>query len=138
MTGEKTPAGGTTGQTILLAEDDPSIRLMMAATLRAEGYTVLDAADGPSAVALAGKFGVPVDLLVSDFVMPGMNGHEVAETLRPRFPAMKVLLVSAHIEEEPVQKAVQQEAFKKGAAFLQKPFRPDDLVRKVRAVLRGM
>lgn len=134
MTGDKAPAQ----HTVLLAEDDAAIRLMMATTLRAEGYTVLDAADGPAAEALAGKFGVPVDLLVSDFVMPGMNGHQLAERLRAQFPAMKVLLVSAHIEEEPVQKAVQQEAFKKGAAFLQKPFKPEDLVRKVRAVLRGM
>ena len=134
MTGTKLPAE----KTILVAEDDPSIRLMMATTLRSEGYTVLDAADGPSAEALAGKYGVPVDLLVSDFLMPGMDGHQLAERLRRLFPGMKVLIVSAHIEEEPVQKAVQEEAFKKGSAFLQKPFKPEDLRRKVRAVLLGM
>jgi len=134
MTGEKAPAETT----VLVAEDDPSIRLMMATTLRAEGYTVLDAADGPSAEALAGKYGVPVDVLVSDFVMPGMDGHQLAERLRKRFPGMKVLIVSAHIAEEKVQKVVVEEAFKKGAAFLQKPFTPEELRRKVRAMLLGM
>ncbi len=123
--------------TILVAEDEPAQRMLVAATLRAEGFTVLDAPDGPAAEALAAKHGVPVDLLVTDFVMPGMNGHELAERLRPRFPELRVLIISGHIEEVPVQKAVMEEAFKKGAAFLQKPFKPEDLVRRVRAVLAG-
>jgi two-component system cell cycle sensor histidine kinase/response regulator CckA len=124
--------------TILVAEDETAQRMILATTLRTEGYTVLEAADGPAAEALAGKHGVPVDLLVTDFVMPGIDGHQLAERLRSRFPAMRVLLVSGHIDEEPVQKGVMEEAFKKGAAFLQKPFTPDELLRKVRAVLAGL
>lgn len=124
--------------TILVAEDEPAQRILVATTLRSAGFTVLDAADGPSAEIAAGKYGVPIDLLLTDFVMPGMDGHQLAERLRPRFPGMKVLIISGHIQEEPVQKAVMEEAFQKGAAFLQKPFTPEDLVRKVRAVLGGM
>lgn len=124
--------------TILLAEDEPASRQLMVATLRTEGFTVLDAPDGPSAEALAGKFGVPIDLLVTDFTMPGMTGDQLADRLRPRFPAMKVLLITAHQGEAPVQQAIVDQAFKKGAAFLGKPFTPEEFVRKVRAVLRGM
>ena len=123
--------------TILVAEDESSQRALVAATLRAEGYTVLEAPDGAAAEALASKFGVPVDLLLTDFLMPGMDGHELAERLRTRFPRMKVLITSGHIEEETVQKGVMEESFKKGAAFLQKPFKPEELVRRVRAVLAG-
>jgi CheY-like chemotaxis protein len=124
--------------TILVAEDDPTVRMMMAATLRTEGYVVLDAPDGATAETLAGKYRVPLNLLVTDYVMPDMDGAQLADRLRARFPGLKVLLVSAHIEEEPVQKGIMQEAFKKGAAFLQKPFSPEELTRKVRAVLQGL
>jgi len=124
--------------TVLVAEDEPAQRMILATTLRTDGYTVLEAPDGAAAEALAVKHGVPVDLLVTDFVMPGIDGHQLAERLRSRFPGMRVLLVSGHINEEPVQKGVMEEAFKKGAAFLQKPFTQDELLRKVRAVLAGL
>jgi len=123
--------------TILVVEDEPIQRRLAAATLRAEGYTVLEAADGAAAEAMASKFGVPVDLLFTDFVLPGMDGRQLADRLRPLFPRMRVLITSGHIEEESVQKAVMEEAFKKGAAFLQKPFEQQELVRRVRAVLAG-
>jgi two-component system cell cycle sensor histidine kinase/response regulator CckA len=123
--------------TILVAEDEPAQRVLIVTTLRAEGFTVLEACDGKAAEAAAVKFGVPVDLLLTDFVMPGMDGPRLAQALRPRFPAMKVLIITGHIDEEPVQKGVMEEAFKRGAAFLQKPFTPEDLVRRVRAVLSG-
>ncbi len=124
--------------TILLAEDEPAARMLMATVLRTDGYVVLDAPDAAAAETLAGKYGVPPALLVTDYVMPGMNGAQLADRLRGRFPGLKVLLVSAHIDEEPVQKAIMEEAFKKGAAFLQKPFTPEELSRKVRAVLQGL
>jgi two-component system cell cycle sensor histidine kinase/response regulator CckA len=123
--------------TILVAEDEEATLHLVATTLRTEGYTVLEALDGRAAEAMAAKYRVPPDLLLTDFVMPDMNGHELAERLRPRYPGMKVLLTSAHIAEEIVQEAVLEEAFRRGAAFLQKPFTPDELLRKVRAVLAG-
>jgi len=133
MTGTPTPAGTT----ILLVEDEDGTRKTMAATLRSEGYTVLDAADGPAAEKLAARVGVPPALLLTDFVMPGMNGHELATRLRVKFPKIKVLIMSAHIQDESVQQAILEEAFKGGGAFLEKPFSFDAMLRRVRAVLAG-
>ncbi|MCK6481370.1 MAG: response regulator [Planctomycetaceae bacterium] len=121
--------------TVLVAEDEEGTRKFLCAALRAEGYTVLEAENGGAAERAAGRFGVPVDLLVTDYVMPDFDGHELARRLRERFPHLKVLIVSGHIEEESVQKGVLEETFKRGAAFLQKPFDAEDLARKVRAVL---
>jgi DNA-binding response OmpR family regulator len=121
--------------TILVAEDEEGTRKFLCAALRAEGYTVLEAEDGASAERAAGRFGVPIDLLVTDYVMPDFDGHELARRLRVRFPGIKVLIISGHIEEEEVQKGVLEETFKEGAAFLQKPIDADGLARKVRSVL---
>ena len=128
--------GGKAGPcTVLVVEDEAAVRLLACTALRAEGHTVLEAADAPAAEKVAGKYGVPLDLLVVDYVLPGMDGRELAGRLRPRFPGMKVLFISGHAEEEPVQDALLKEAFKEGAAFLQKPFGPEALARKVRSVL---
>lgn len=121
--------------TVLVAEDEEGTRKFLCAALRAQGYTVLEAENGTAAEKAAGRFGVPVDLLVTDFVMPDFDGHELARRLRERFPGLRVLIISGHIEEEEVQKGVLEETFKKGAAFLQKPFDAEDLARKVRSVL---
>jgi len=123
------------GRTILLVEDESATRLTLATVLRTEGYTVLEAADGPAAEALLAKVRVEPALLLTDFVMPGMNGHQLAERVRARFPKVKVLIMSAHIEEADVQKDVLDETFRAGALFLQKPFEPDALLRRVRAIL---
>ena len=123
--------------TVLVVEDDGATRSFMAAALRTGGYTVLEAEGSDAADRMASRFHVPVKLLVCDFVLPDGNGHEVAERMRERFPDIRVLLVSAHSAEPPVQDALLEEAFKKGAAFLQKPFGIDDLLRKVQAVMRG-
>ena len=123
--------------TILLVEDEEGTRRTLAAALRTEGYTVLEAADGPAAEALLKRVGVPPALLLTDYVMPGMNGHELASRLRPLYPGMKVLVMSAHVGDEEVQKGILEEAFKAGSAFLQKPFDPEALLRRVRAVLAG-
>ena len=132
------PVDGKSGPiTVLLAEDEPAVRAFACTTLRAEGYTVLEAPDGAAAEKAAGKYGVPPDLLITDFVMPGVDGAELASRLRPRFPRMRVLFISGKVEDEGVQEGLMQEAFKKGASFLQKPFDAESLLRKVRAVLRG-
>jgi CheY-like chemotaxis protein len=134
MTGTQ-PGAGTT---ILLVEDEEGTRRTLAATLRTEGYTVLEAADGPSAERLTVRVGVPPALLITDYVMPGMNGHQLAESLRGRYPGMRVLIISAHVrDDEAVQKGILEEAFRSGSAFLEKPFSSSDLLRRVRAVLAG-
>jgi two-component system cell cycle sensor histidine kinase/response regulator CckA len=137
VTASPVPPGRTA--TVLVVDDDAAVRRIAATALRTEGFTVLEAADGPSGVAAAGKYGVPVDLLVTDFVMPGgMNGRDLARALAPRFPAMRVLYISGHAEEEAVQRNLLEGAFKEGAQFLQKPFTGETLARKARAVLRGV
>jgi two-component system cell cycle sensor histidine kinase/response regulator CckA len=131
-----TEAAGKTGPvTILVVEDETAVRQFACATLRTEGYTVLDGGEGRTAEKAAGRFGVPPDLLITDFVMPEVDGPELARRLRPRFPDMKVLYISGRVEDEVVQKGLMDEAFRKGAAFLQKPFRQEELLRKVRAIL---
>lgn len=125
------------GTTILLVEDEEGTRKTVAATLRSEGYTVLEAGDGPAAEKLAARVGVPPALLLTDFVMPGMNGHELAGRMRAKYPGLKVLIMSAHVQDETVQKGILEEAFKGGGAFLEKPFTFEALLRRVRAVLAG-
>ena len=121
--------------TILVAEDDGGTRKFLCAILRGQGYTVLEARDGASAEEAAGRYGVPVNLLITDYVMPDYTGPELARLLRTKFPALKVLIVSGHVEKGEVQRGVLKTVFKEGAAFLQKPFTADELERKVRAVL---
>ena len=99
--------------------------------LESAGYVVLAAASGHEALRLAEHHTGSIHLLVTDVVMPGMHGHEVALLLAPTRPEMKVLYVSGY----PDASIVHQGLLKPGVAFLQKPFGPDVLTRKVREVL---
>jgi CheY-like chemotaxis protein len=121
------PSAGT--ETVLLVEDEDNVRTMSKRLLQAQGYTVLDARDGADAVSLARCFEAPIDILVTDIVMPRMGGRDVAAVLVQERPEMRVLLMSGY--SDPVVKVDER------TAFLQKPFRPKDLARKVRAVLDG-
>ena len=118
-------------ETILLVEDEPMIRALACDMLRSKGYTVLEAGDGPEAVQLAKQSETPIHLLLTDVVMPGMSGGNLAERLRLLRPALKILFMSGYTDDAIVHHGVKQE----GAAFLQKPFTPDGLVVKVREVL---
>jgi len=124
--------------TILLVDDDAGTLTLIATILRGEGYTVLTAEDGPSAIAMAEKYPVPIQLLVADVVLPGMNGRDLALRLGATRPEMKVLYISGYIARTAVQEQMIMGSFKEGAHFLAKPFRTDDLLRRVGAVLRGM
>ena len=94
---------------------------------------MLDASDGPSALELSARHAAGIDLLVTDVVMPGMSGRELAERLAPQRPEMKVLYTSGYTDDAMVRQGV----LNAGVAFLQKPFVPDMLARKVREVLDG-
>jgi PAS domain S-box-containing protein len=118
-------------ETILLAEDELSLRRLMARVLRTQGYTVLEAADGNEALALAQANGSKIQLLVSDVIMPGLSGKMLAEWLIQLNPAVRVLFISGYINNNAVREAMS----KPGTFFLQKPFNPLDLAKKVRAAI---
>jgi two-component system cell cycle sensor histidine kinase/response regulator CckA len=119
--------------TILVAEDDDQVRRLACRSLRKAGYHVLEARSGEQALELDHLFPGPVDLLLSDVVMPHMPGRQLAETLVGRRPRMKVLFMSGYTENSIVHHGILD----KDVSFLQKPFTPDTLARKVREVLDG-
>ncbi|MBL7202657.1 MAG: response regulator [Anaerolineae bacterium] len=123
------PARGT--ETILVAEDDGAVRALICRTLREYGYTVLDAGHPEDALRLAGEQTGRIHLLLTDVVMPGISGRALAERLLPSRPETAVLYVSGYTDHAVVQHGV----LAAGTSFLQKPFTPVTLARKVREVL---
>jgi len=118
-------------ETILLVEDDEVVRGLAGAVLEQRGYTVLVARHSDEAFRLHGGCEGPIHLLVTDVVMPGMGGRELAERLKSSRPAMKMLYMSGYTDDAVVRHGVLEEE----VAYLQKPFTPDALARKVREVL---
>ena len=118
-------------ETVLVAEDDRAVRDVVAETLGLRGYRVMRANDGPSALELAASVDGKVDLLLTDIVMPGMTGRELAQALAARHPALRVLFMSGYTDDAVVRRGVLEE----GMPYLQKPFSPDVLALKVREVL---
>jgi signal transduction histidine kinase/ActR/RegA family two-component response regulator len=121
-------------ETILVVEDQNEVRRLASVALRKSGYTVVEAADGKEALAVAALLKERVDLLVSDVVMPGMTGGEVAKRLRERWPGLKVLFISGYTDDLIVRNATSA----KDAGFLQKPFASSTLTAKVREILDSM
>ncbi len=118
-------------ETILLAEDDPILRPLARALLEKLGYTVLEGEDAQSALAAARTHTGPIHLLVADVVMPGPSGRELARRLAELRPETKVLFVSGYTDDAIVHHGMLEP----GLNFLQKPFTPAVLARKVREVL---
>jgi PAS domain S-box-containing protein len=118
-------------ETVLLVEDEPVVRQLVAEILETNGYTVLQAADGPSVLELARRHSGEISLLVTDVVMPGMSGPEVAQSVTAMRPGTLVLYMSGYTDSAIGHHGVLEP----GIAFLQKPFSTDDLMRKVRALL---
>jgi hypothetical protein len=123
------PLEGT--ETILVVEDNASVRRLVRTVLQGHGYTVLEAAEPADALALVGRQGGPIALLVTDVVMPGMSGRELARQLEAARPGLLVLYISGYTDDAIVNHGVLEA----GVAFLQKPFTPMSLLAKVRAVL---
>ena len=122
----------TSTEIILLVEDEPSVRLLTQHILRTHGYTVHEAEDGFQALDLIRRNALHVDLLITDLVMPGMNGKELAMRLRSHFAELKVLYMSGYSDNPPVTGDESQGL----TTFMQKPFSPEDLIRLVREILQ--
>lgn len=119
--------------TILLAEDDDAVRAIAREVLERAGYQVLAAADGATALTLADDHDGTIDLLLTDVIMPGMNGRELATALGRRRPGIRVLFASGYTDNV----LAGQGALAPGVALLDKPFTPAELAAKVRGVLMG-
>ncbi len=124
------PARGG-NETILITEDQDAVRLLVYETLKSKGYEVLEASGGEDALRIGRGHGKPIHLLVTDVVMPGMSGREVARNLEHLNPRMKVLYMSGYADDA----IVRHGALEKGLSFIQKPFTPAALAHKVREVL---
>jgi CheY-like chemotaxis protein len=122
------------GETILLVEDEPGVRNLVRDTLKEDGYIVLEAANSAEALLLSGQHTGPIHLLLTDVVMPGLSGRQLAERLLPLRPELKVLYMSGYTDDAIVRHGVLEP----GVAFLHKPFAPQMLTHKVREVLDGI
>ena len=126
--------GGPAGKwTILLAEDEEMVRELAIEIFRGAGYTVLDAPNGAAALAISDRYEGCIDLLVTDLVMPGMNGIELARRVCDSRPGIPVLFMSGYAEDAREQIGDLDE----GRDFLQKPITPTNLSRKVREIFSG-
>ncbi len=117
-------------EVILLVEDEDMVRVLARRILEGRGYVVLEARNGQEGLALCESHQGPIDLLVSDEVMPELGGRELAEGALKLRPGMKVVFMTGHTEDAILKKHIRE-----GAAFLQKPFTPVDLAQKVRETL---
>ena len=118
-------------ETVLLVEDSDVVRRLLHEILIARGYTLLEARHGEEALQISREFTGRIDLLVTDMVMPKMGGRELAHHLSPQRPEMRILYMSGYTEEAITRDGVLDP----GTAFLEKPFTPDSLARKVRELL---
>jgi len=118
-------------ETVLIAEDEDSVRQLLAGALNQYGYNVLQASSPKEALPLGKHYDGQIDLLISDVIMPGMSGPELAELLADARPDMKVLYISGYAERT----IMERRNMRIPAQMLSKPFTPEQLVRKVRDVL---
>jgi PAS domain S-box-containing protein len=125
--------GAGTLATVLLVEDESMVRRAAFAILRRAGYSVLQAANGPSALAVAESHPGAIDLLLTDVIMPGMSGSDLALRLNAVRPATRVLYMSGYTANVIGREGV----LASDTAFIQKPFTPEALLDKVREVLAG-
>jgi two-component system, cell cycle sensor histidine kinase and response regulator CckA len=123
------PVGGS--ETVLLVEDEESVRQLVRETLQSKGYRVLEAGNGDSGLAAAAQYDGTIDLVISDVVMPGMGGRELVQRLLESRPAIKVLYLSGYTEDAIVSDGTDES----DKTFLQKPFTLQNLSRTVRDVL---
>jgi two-component system cell cycle sensor histidine kinase/response regulator CckA len=120
-------------ETLLLVEDEEALRSVVASSLRANGYTVLDAPDGKVAMEIADAFDAPIDLLLTDVILPGISGPGFAMQLRQSHPSVKVIYMSGYSGELITQHGIEDLQ----SVLLEKPFRIAALLQTIRDVLDG-
>ena len=118
-------------ETLLLVEDDANVRALAHRILTSQGYSVLQAANAEEAVRLSNEHAGDIKLMLTDVVMPGVNGQKLASTLSECCSGLKIIFMSGYSEHSMLHGV----STGPGAAFLQKPFTPNQLLRKVRDVL---
>ncbi|MCL5743410.1 MAG: response regulator, partial [Acidobacteria bacterium] len=120
-------------ETILLVEDEDAVRTLSIKILEKAGYKLLVAADPAEALRLVGSYSENIDLMITDVIMPGMSGRDLARELETSRPSMQVLYISGYTDNAIVHHGVLEA----GLHFVQKPFTPQALTQKVREVLAG-
>jgi len=118
-------------ETVLVVEDEQPVRQLAAAMLRRQGYRVIEAEDGAEALSIAERHEGPIEMLVTDVVMPQMNGCQLAQRLQSTRPTMKVLYVSGYADSALLPAGI----VRNGLPILEKPFTTDELARGVRELL---
>lgn len=131
---EQTPVAGLDGsETVLVVEDDNALRKLARTILKQKGYKVLEAENGEDALRISESHDGSIDLLITDVVMPKMGGRKTAERLQPLYPQMKVIYMSGYTDNAIAHHGVLEP----GLYFIEKPFSPKALARKVRETLDG-
>jgi len=128
---ESHPAGGS--ETVMVVDDEETVREMLVRALQAQGYRVLEAEHGQQAVEVFAQYGGEVDLVVLDLIMPRLSGAETFQRLREVEPGVKVLVSSGYSPDEQNEPFLQENA----EGFLQKPYDVDQVLLAVRQVLDG-
>jgi CheY-like chemotaxis protein len=128
---EQTTPGGT--ETVLVVEDEKMLLEFVGAVLEEQGYKVLSAVAPAEALTIAREYNRPIHLLITDVVMPGMNGRELKEAIAPLYPDIKTLYMSGYTANVIAHRGMLDE----GTAFLQKPFSINALAVKIRQVIEG-
>jgi two-component system, cell cycle sensor histidine kinase and response regulator CckA len=126
-----TPSDQSAIPTILLVDDEQSVRSIVVKILRRAKYNVLEAENGEAALRISASHPDKIDLLISDMYMPGLRGPEVALALAPMRPGLRVLFMSGYADQD------SRSGVPEGANFLNKPFSGQELAAKVEAVLKG-
>jgi PAS domain S-box-containing protein len=123
------PQNGT--ETILLVEDENAVRNIVRIVLTRYGYKVLEASNGNEALEVVRTYDQPIHMLLTDVVMPGMHGPEVAKAIASKMPSIRVIFMSGYVDDARTREGLADAT----ASFIQKPFSSEDLAHKVRAVL---
>jgi two-component system cell cycle sensor histidine kinase/response regulator CckA len=131
-TGPAEPPSRATGETILLVEDEPAVRIMTSRALQEFGYGVIEASGGHQALGVLERKDTPIDLLITDVILPGMDGPELARRATELTPNLPVLFISGYTDDEIVRRGLLQE----GQPFLQKPFTPEALAIQLTRLLK--